>query len=78
MLCNSQSFHQRFSLKLEKEEGSGNFELPLDGYQVTQLIGEEGPLVGSMLQRLLETRIERGPLSEEQAKKLILDWKSEQ
>ena len=64
--------------KLEKEEGSGNFELPLDGYQVTQLIGEEGPLVGSMLQRLLETRIERGPLSEEQAKKLILDWKSEQ
>ena len=64
--------------ELEEEEGSGNFELPLDGFEVAKLIGEEGPLVGSMLRRLLENRIERGPLSKVQARKLVLEWKTEQ
>ena len=64
--------------KLEEEEGSGDFVLPLDGFEVAKLIGEEGPLVGSMLRLLLEHRIEQGPLSKDKARKLVLDWKTTQ
>ena len=64
--------------KLEEEEGSGDFVLPLDGFEVAELIGEEGPLVGSMLRLLLEHRIEQGPLSKDKARKLVLDWKTTQ
>ena len=64
--------------ELEEEEGSGNFVLPLDGFEVAELIGEEGPLVGSMLRRLLEHRIEQGPFSKNEARKLLLDWKTNQ
>ena len=64
--------------KLEEEEGSGDFVLPLDGFEVAELIGEEGPLVGRMLRLLLEHRIEQGPLSKDKARKLVLDWKTTQ
>ena len=64
--------------KLEEEEGSGDFVPPLDGFEVAELIGEEGPLVGSMLRLLLEHRIEQGPLSKDKARKLVLDWKTTQ
>ena len=64
--------------KLVEEEGSGNFELPLDGFEVAELIDDQGPPVGNMLRRLLEYRIQQGPLSKEQARKLVVEWKTKQ
>jgi len=40
------------------------------------LIEEEGPPVGVMLRRLLEYQLEQGPLSEETARELVLEWKT--
>jgi hypothetical protein len=48
----------------------------LDGNEVAELIGGEGPLVGQMLGRLMEQRLRVGPLSKKEATALIQDWQS--
>jgi len=63
--------------QLELDEGTESFTVPLNGFEIAKLIEEEGPPVGVMLQRLLEYRLEEGPLSEERARELVLEWKTE-
>ena len=62
--------------RLEAEEGTQRFEVPLDGFEVAELIGKEGPDVGITLSRLMEHRLDSGPLSKEEAIALVLDWKT--
>ena len=62
--------------RLEAEEGTQRFEVPLDGFEVAELIGKEGPDVGATLTRLMEHRLDSGPLSKEEAIALVLDWKT--
>ena len=56
-------------------EGNEEFRLPLDGNEVAELIGGEGPLVGEMLDRLMDQRLRAGPLSKKDATALIQDWR---
>jgi len=62
--------------RLEAEEGTENFEVPLNGFEVAKLIEKEGPDVGATLDRLMEYRLDSGPLSKEEATALVLDWKT--
>ena len=62
--------------RLEAEEGTQRFKVPLDGFEVAELIGKEGPDVGATLTRLMEHRLDSGPLSKEEAIALVLDWKN--
>ena len=63
--------------RLEVEEGTQNFEVPLNGFEVAKLIEKEGPDVGATLHRLMEYRLDSGPLSKEEATALVLDWKTD-
>jgi hypothetical protein len=56
-------------------EGDEEFRLPLDGNEIAELIGGEGPLVGEMLARLMDQRLRIGPLSKKDATALIQDWR---
>jgi poly(A) polymerase len=48
---------------------------PLDGRQVMELLGvPAGPAVGEALAFLMEVRMERGPVSEEEATELLRAW----
>ena len=59
--------------------GAGQHPAPLDGRQVMELLGiPPGPLVGKALSHLLELRLDRGPMSEEEAVAALLDWAREQ
>ncbi|GIT68819.1 MAG: hypothetical protein Ct9H300mP26_5060 [Acidimicrobiales bacterium] len=62
--------------RLEAEKGTKRFEVPLDGFEVAELIGKEGPDVGTTLSRLMDHRLDSGPLSKEEAIALVLDWKT--
>ena len=62
--------------RLEAEEGTQRVEVPLDGFEVAELIGKEGPDVGTTLSRLMDHRLDSGPLSKEEAIALVLDWKT--
>ena len=62
--------------RLEAEEGTQGFEVPLNGFEVAELIGKEGPDVGTTLSRLMDHRLDSGPLSKEEAIALVLDWKT--
>jgi poly(A) polymerase len=62
--------------RVRELEGNEEFQIPLDGNEVAELIGGEGPLVGQMLGRLMEQRLRVGPLSKKEATALIQDWQS--
>ena len=62
--------------QIRELEGDEEFQVPLDGHDVATLIGGEGPLVGEMLRRLMEHRLQFGPLSKQEAVALIQDWRS--
>jgi hypothetical protein len=47
----------------------------LDGNEIAELVGGEGPLVGEMLARLMDQRLRTGPLSKKDATALIQDWR---
>jgi poly(A) polymerase len=48
---------------------------PLDGTQVMELLGlEPGPAVGEALAYLMDVRMERGPIDEEEAATLLKAW----
>jgi poly(A) polymerase len=65
--------------RLEAEEELASIRPPLDGRQVMALLGiPPGPLVGKALAHLLELRLDRGPMSEEQAVAALRDWAKEQ
>jgi poly(A) polymerase len=61
---------------LAEEENLARIRPPLDGDQVMQHLGlPPGPLVGEALAHLLEVRMDRGPISEEEAFRLLDEWR---
>jgi poly(A) polymerase len=65
--------------RLEAEEELASIRPPLDGRQVMRLLGiPPGPLVGKALDHLLELRLDRGPMSEEEAVAALWAWAAEQ
>jgi poly(A) polymerase len=65
--------------RLEAEEELASIRPPLDGRQVMTLLGiPPGPLVGKALAHLLELRLDRGPMSPEEAVQALRDWAGEQ
>ena len=65
--------------RLEAEEELASIRPPLDGRQVMTLLGiPPGPLVGRALAHLLELRLDRGPMSEEEATGALRDWAKDQ
>ncbi len=61
--------------QLEAEEGEEGFVVPLDGFEVAGLIEQQGPAVGVTLSRLMEYRLDFGPISKQEAINLVLNWK---
>jgi poly(A) polymerase len=64
--------------ELQEQEELAKIKPPLDGKQVMELLGiPAGPTVGKALAFLLEERLERGPIAEDDARKLLFDWAHE-
>src|SRR6266542_4990038 len=64
---------------LEAEEELDRIKPPLNGDEVMALLGvRPGPLVGRALGHLLELRLDRGPMSKEQATEALLAWSRDQ
>ncbi|HJU57747.1 MAG TPA: CCA tRNA nucleotidyltransferase [Actinomycetota bacterium] len=61
--------------RLAEEENLGALRPPLDGRQVMEQLGvPPGPVVGQALEHLLELRLERGPIDEDDARRLLDEW----
>ena len=64
--------------RLEAEEELAKIRPPLDGRQIMELLGiGPGPLVGRARDYLLELRLDRGPVSEQEATEALLAWAAE-
>ena len=64
--------------RLAEEENLEAMRPPLDGKQVMDHLGiEPGPDVGRALEYLMEQRLERGPIDEDEAYRLIDAWAAE-
>jgi poly(A) polymerase len=60
---------------LQEEEELGSIRPDLDGNQIMELLGiPAGREVGAAYQFLLELRLDRGPLPEEDARAALLEW----
>ncbi len=63
---------------LAEQENLEAMRPPIDGRQIMEHLGlEPGPLVGQAREFLMEQRIERGPIPEEEAYALLDDWAAE-
>jgi poly(A) polymerase len=61
--------------RLAEEENLAAIRPPLDGNQVMEHLGiPPGPPVGEALAYLLEVRMDRGPIDEEEAYRLLDEW----
>jgi poly(A) polymerase len=61
--------------RLAEEENLDKLRPPLDGRQVMDRLGiAPGPVVGEALAHLMEVRMERGPISEDEAYRLLDRW----
>jgi len=61
--------------RLAEEENLAAIKPPLDGNQVMENLGiSPGPVVGEALAYLLELRMDRGPIEEEEAYRLLDEW----
>jgi poly(A) polymerase len=61
--------------RLAEQENLDQIRPPLDGNQVMEHLElQPGPLVGKALEYLLDLRMERGPIAEEEAFRLLDDW----
>ncbi|MBI2238870.1 MAG: CCA tRNA nucleotidyltransferase, partial [Actinobacteria bacterium] len=64
--------------RLAEEENLEALRPPLDGRQVMERLGiAPGPLVGEALDYLMELRMERGPIEEDEAYRLLDEWGKE-
>ena len=60
---------------LAEQEEIDKLRAPIDGHQVIRYLGiEPGPVVGQVMDLLLERRIEDGPYSELEAYAMVRDW----
>jgi poly(A) polymerase len=65
--------------RLEAEEELARIKPPLNGEEVMAILGvRPGPVVGKALAHLLELRLDRGPMSKEEATEELLAWAREQ
>jgi len=61
--------------RLSEEENLQQLRPPLDGNEVMERLDiPPAPLVGEALEYLLEQRIERGPISKDEAYRLLDEW----
>jgi poly(A) polymerase len=61
--------------RLAEEENLDAMRPPLDGRQVMEHLGvAPGPAVGRALEHLMELRLERGPIAEDEAHELLDEW----
>jgi poly(A) polymerase len=61
--------------RLSEEENLEHLRPPLDGNQVMEHLGiSPGPLVGEALDYLMEQRLDLGPITEEEAYRLLDQW----
>ena len=61
--------------RLAEEENLEAMRPPLDGRQVMEHLGiEPGPRVGEALAYLMDVRLERGPIGEDEARRLLDEW----
>lgn len=61
--------------QLAEEEELAKVRPDLDGHQIMQILGiQPGPLVGQAYNHMLEIRMDRGPLSEDEAREELLKW----
>jgi poly(A) polymerase len=61
--------------RLSEQENLEQMRPPLDGNQVMEhLATPPGPLVGEALEYLMEQRLDRGPVEEEEAYRLLDEW----
>jgi poly(A) polymerase len=61
--------------RLAEEENLEAMRPPLDGKQVMEHLGiPPGPVVGRALQHLMEARLERGPIEQDEAIRLLDEW----
>ena len=64
--------------RLSEEEELASIRPDLDGNQIMEILGTgPGPLVGQAYRHLLELRLDRGPMTEEQARAALLEWAAE-
>ena len=64
--------------RLAEQENLDALRPPLDGKQVMDHLGlAPGPAVGEALEFLMELRLDRGPIPEEEAYQLLDDWAKE-
>jgi poly(A) polymerase len=65
--------------RLAEEENLERMRPPIDGVRVMEHLGiPPGPTVGEALAYLMEIRLERGPIDEEEALALLDEWWAEQ
>jgi poly(A) polymerase len=70
----SDELEQRIA-RLAAEEELAKIRPPLDGRQVMAILSiPPGPLVGRALDHLLELRLDRGPMEEDEARRELLAW----
>ena len=63
--------------RLAEAENLAAIRPPLDGNQIMERLGlGPGPVVGEALDHLLEVRMDRGPIDEEEAYRLLDEWAS--
>ena len=61
--------------RLSEQENLEQLRPPLDGNQVMEHLGvPPGPMVGEALEYLMEQRLDRGPIAEEEAFTLLDEW----
>ncbi len=61
--------------RLAEQENLQAMRPPLDGHQVMEHLGiSPGPLVGEALDHLMELRLERGPMTEDEARAALDAW----
>lgn len=62
-------------VQLEEQEELAALRAPIDGHAVMTLLGvKPGPIIGEVMELLMERRIEEGPYSEEEAQIMVLEF----
>lgn len=65
--------------RLQEEEELAKIRPDLDGNQIMEILGlEPGPLVGRAYKHMLDVRLDRGSLTEEEARQELLSWWAQQ